>query len=82
MGKIVIKTNPKSDTANIEVRDFNEIDAAIMTVCAFVKIVSGLDRESKKSALYAAGIILKGIADEADSEQEEERKDGRNRYKV
>lgn len=72
MGKIVIKTNPKSDTANIEVRDFNEIDAAIMTVCAFVKIVSGLDRESKKSALYAAGIILKGIADEADSEQEEE----------
>lgn len=72
MGKIVIKTNPKSDTANIEVRDFNEIDAAIMTVCAFVKIVSGLDRESKKSALYAAGIILKGIVDEADSEQEEE----------
>lgn len=43
MGKIVIKTNPKDDTANIEVRDFNEIDAAIMTVCAFVKIVSGLD---------------------------------------
>ena len=72
MGKIVIKTNPKSDTANIEGRDFNEIDAAIMTVCAFVKIVSGLDRESKKSALYAAGIILKGIVDEADSEQEEE----------
>lgn len=72
MGKIVIKTNPKSDTANIEVRDFNEIDAAIMTVCAFVKIVSGLDRESKKSALYAAGIILKGVVNEADSEQEEE----------
>lgn len=72
MGKIVIRTNPKSDTAGIEVRDFNEIDAAIMTVCAFVKIVSGLDRESKKSALYAAGIILKGIVDKADSEQEEE----------
>lgn len=72
MGKIVIRTNPKSDTASIEVRDFNEIDAAIMTICAFVKIVSGLDRESKKSALYAAGIILKGIVDKADSEQEEE----------
>lgn len=78
MGKIVIKTNPKGDTANIKVRDFNEIDAAIMTVCAFVKIVSGLDRESKESALYAAGIILKGIVDKADSEQEEKRKDGNN----
>lgn len=78
MGKIVIKTNPKCDTANIEVRDFEEIDAAIMTICAFVKIVSGLDRESKKSALYAAGIILKGIADKTDSEQKEEQEDGNN----
>lgn len=72
MGKIVIKTNPKGDTASIDVRDFREIDAATMTLCAFVKIVSGLDRESKKSALYAASIILKGIADKANSEPEEE----------
>ena len=72
MGKIVIKTNPKGDTASIEVRDFEEIDAAIMTICAFAKIISGLNRESKKSALYAAGIILKGITNKTDSEQEEE----------
>ena len=72
MGKIVIKTNPKGDTASIEVRDFEEIDAAIMTMCAFTKIISGLNRESKKSALYAAGIILKGVLDKADSEPEEE----------
>ena len=81
MGKIVIKTNPKGDTVGIEVRDFEEIDAAIMTICAFVKIVSGLNRESKKSAMYAAGIILKGVADKADSEQKEEQKDGKNRCK-
>jgi hypothetical protein len=78
MGKIVIKTNQNGDTANIEVRDFEEIDAAIMTICAFVKIVSGLNRESKKSAMYAAGIILKGVADKADSEQKEEQKDEDN----
>ncbi len=78
MGKIVIKTDPKGDTASIEVRDFEEIDAATMTICAFAKIISGLDRESKKSALYAAGIILKGIADKADSEPEEEQKDEDN----
>ena len=72
MGKIVIKTNPKGDTASIEVRDFEEIDAAIMTMCAFTKIISGLNRESKKSALYAAGIILKGVLDKADSGPEEE----------
>ena len=78
MGKIVIKTNQNGDTANIEVRDFEEIDAAIMTICAFVKIVSGLNRESKKSAMYAAGIILKGVVDKADSEQEEEQEDGNN----
>ena len=78
MGKIVIKTNKKCDTASIEVRDFEEIDAAIMTICAFVKIVSGLNRESKKSAMYAAGIILKGIADKTDSEQKEEQEDGNN----
>lgn len=76
MGKIVIKTNPKGDTASIEVRDFEEIDAAIMTICAFAKIISGLNRESKKSALYAAGIILKGITNKTDSEQEEEQEDG------
>lgn len=79
MGKIVIKTNPKDDTASIEVRDFKEIDAATMTICAFVKIISGLNRESKKSALYAAGIILKSIADKVDdSEPEEERENGNN----
>ena len=78
MGKIVIKTNKKCDTASIEVRDFEEIDAAIMTICAFVKIISGLNRESKKSALYAAGIILKGIEDKANSEREEEQEDGNN----
>ena len=81
MGKIVIKTNPKGDTASIEVRDFEEIDAAIMTICAFVKIISGLNRESKKSAFYAAGIILKSIADKVDSEPsdpEEERENGNN----
>lgn len=72
MGKIVIKTNPKGDTASIEVRDFKEIDAATMTICAFVKIISGLNREDKKSAWYAAGIILKGIADKVDFEPEEE----------
>ena len=79
MGKIVIKTNPKGDTVGIEVRGFEEIDAAIMTICAFVKIISGLNRESKKSALYAAGIILKSIADKVDdSEPEEERENGNN----
>ena len=78
MGKIVIKTNPKGDTVGIEVRDFEEIDAAIMTICAFAEIISGLNRESKKSALYAAGIILKGITNKTDSEQEEEQEDGNN----
>ena len=78
MGKIVIKTNPKGDTASIEVRDFEEIDAAIMTICAFVKIISGLNRESKEIALYAAGIILKGITNKTDSEPGEEQKDGNN----
>lgn len=72
MGKIVIKTSPKGDTTSIEVRDFKEIDAAAMTILAFVKIISGLNREGKKSALYAAGIILKSIADKVDSEPEEE----------
>lgn len=81
MGKIVIKTNPKGDTVGIEVRGFEEIDAAIMTICAFVKIISGLNRESKKSAFYAAGIILKSIADKVDSEPEEERENGKNRCK-
>ena len=77
MGKIVIKTNPKG--VSIEVRGFEEIDAAIMTICAFVKIISGLNRESKKSAFYAAGIILKSIADKVDdSEPEEERENGNN----
>ena len=79
MGKIVIKTNKKCDTASIEVRDFEEIDAAIMTICAFAKIISGLSRESKKSALYAAGIILKGVVGKVDdSEPEEERENGNN----
>lgn len=78
MGKIVIKTNKKCDTASIEVRDFEEIDAAIMTICAFAKIISGLNRESKKSALYAAGIILKGVVGKANSEREEEQEDGNN----
>lgn len=72
MGKIVIKTNPKGDTVGIEVRGFEEIDAAIMTICAFVKIISGLNRESKKSALYAACIILKSIADKVDDSEPEE----------
>ena len=40
--------------------------------------VSGLNRESKKSAFYAAGIILKSIADKVDSEPEEERENGNN----
>lgn len=78
MGKIVIKTNPKGDTVGIEVRGFEEIDAAIMTICAFVKIISGLNRESKKRAFYAASIILKSIADKVDSEPEEERENGNN----
>lgn len=79
MGKIVIKTNPKGDIVGIEARGFEEIDAAIMTICAFVKIISGLNRENKKSALYAAGIILKSIADKVDgSEPEEERENGNN----
>lgn len=72
MGKIVIKTNPKGDTASIEVRDFKEIDAATMAIYAFVKIISGLNREDKKSALYAAGIILKSIVDKVDDSEPEE----------
>ena len=79
MGKNVIKTTPKGEKASIEERDLKEIEAATMTFCAYDKIISGLNREGKKSALYAAGIILKSIADKVDdSEPEEERENGNN----
>lgn len=72
MGKIVIKTTRKSNVANVKVRDFERFDAAKIALCAFIGIMSGLNRDDKNLILHAAATIIQDVADKAGSEPEEE----------
>lgn len=72
MGKIVIKTTRKSNVAKVKVRDFERFDAAKIALCAFIGIMSGLNRDDKNLILYAAATIIQNVADKAGSEPEEE----------
>ena len=72
MGKIVIKTTRKSNASKVKVRGFEKFDAAKIALCAFIWIMSGLNREDKNLILYAAATIIQDAADKADSEPEEE----------
>ena len=78
MGKIVIKTIRKGEASKVKVRGFKRLDAAKMALYAFVGIMSGLNQEDRDDILYAAATLIQGIADKADSEQEEEQEDGNN----
>ena len=72
MGKIVIKTTRKSNVSNVKVRGFEKFDAAKIALCAFIWIMSGLNREDKNLILCAAATIIQDVADKAGSEPEEE----------
>ncbi len=78
MGKIVIKTIKNGNAAKIEIRNFEEIDAAKMILCALAKVTSELNQEDKNLILYAAATILQRIADKANSKRGEEQEDGNN----
>lgn len=72
MGKIVIKKTRKSNVSKVKVRGFEKIDAAKIALCAFIWIMSGLNREDKNLILCAAATIIQDAADKAGSEPEEE----------
>lgn len=78
MGKIIIKTIRKGEASKVKVRDFERFDAAKIALCAFVGIMSGLDRDDKNLILYAAATIIQDATDKADSEPKEERENGNN----
>ena len=78
MGKIVIKTTRKSNVSNVKVRGFEKFDAAKIALCAFIWIMSGLNREDKNLILCAAATIIQDVADKEGSEPEEERENGNN----
>ena len=78
MGKIVIKTTRKSNVSKVKGRGFEKLDAAKIALCAFVGIMSELNQKDRDDILYAAVFLIQGIADKADSEQEEEQEDGNN----
>ena len=72
MGKIVIKTTRKSNVSKVKVRGFEKFDAAKIALCAFIWIMSGLNREDKNLILCAAATIIPDVADKAGSDTEEE----------
>ena len=72
MGKIVIKKTRKSNVSKVKVRGFEKFDDAKIALCAFIWIMSGLNREDKNLILCAAATIIQDVADKAVSEPEEE----------
>ena len=72
MGKIVIKTTRKSNVSKGKGRGGEKFDAAKIALCAFIWIMSGLNREDKNLILCAAATIIQDVADKAGSEPEEE----------
>ena len=72
MGKIVIKKTRKSNVSKVKVRGFEKFDAAKIALCAFIWIMSGLNREDKNLILCAAATIIQDVADKAGYEPEEE----------
>lgn len=54
MGKIVIKTIKNGNAAKIEIRNFEEIDAAKILLAAFISVTRTLDYVTKTATFRAA----------------------------